>query len=318
MNIYNEFNKQFNGELLEKERLSKHTSFRIGGPADLMAVARNNEELLEAVTLSLKLNIPFFILGGGTNVVFHDMGFRGIVIKNLCLNYNVEGKRVFTECGVSISRLAEDVSKRGLKGLEHLGGLPGTVGGAITGNAGAYGKSIGDALEKATVFLLNEQCLKEVDRDFFNFSYRYSVLKHGEVKGIVISASLKLEEGNSEELIKIIKNDRHKRVTEHPVDPSAGCIFKNIEDGEKTGLDKSLIVHNKIPAGKLIDVMGLKGLNVGDAMVSEKHGNYIINKGHATCDNVKELIKVIKGRIKEEYNIELYEEVQFVPEVIKE
>jgi UDP-N-acetylmuramate dehydrogenase len=324
MKLYEQFISKFSGKILYKEPLCNHSSFKIGGPADIMVMASDTDRLREAVELCLYMDIPFFLLGGGTNIVFHDNGFRGIVIKNLCDNYSLDGEKIFVESGVPVNNFAEDMAGRGLKGLEALGGLPGTVGGAIAGNAGAYGSSIGDVLTSAKIFLLKERKSVEVDRDFFDFRYRYSRLKTGEVKALILSATLSLSGGDRKELLSVIEKDRYKRKTLHPTEPSAGCIFKNIEVHEKFRdylknkipymSEKELIVYNKLPAGKLIDITGLKGMSYGDAYVSEIHGNYIVNKGKATCSQVKELIGIIKKKIKEEFNIEFEEEIMFIPE----
>ncbi len=324
MKRYEQFLNKFSGKILKDELLAEHSSFKIGGPADIMVMAGTADVLKEAVSMCLDLDIPFFILGGGTNIVFHDKGFRGIVIKNLCNNYSVEGKEVFVESGVIISRFAEDMACRSLKGLEALGGLPGTVGGAIVGNAGAYGASIGDVLTSAKIFLLKERKTVEVERDFFDFRYRYSRFKTGEVKGVILSATLYMAQGNRDELLSFIEKDRYKRKTLHPTEPSAGCIFKNIEfsDSMKKNLYshslECLIIHNKLPAGKLIELAGLKGMFSGDACVSTVHGNYIVNRGKATCEQVKELISIVKKKIKEDFYIDFDEEVLFVPERLED
>ncbi|MEQ8192626.1 MAG: UDP-N-acetylmuramate dehydrogenase [Candidatus Eremiobacterota bacterium] len=325
MKRYEQFINKFSGKILKKEPLCKHSSFKIGGPADIMVMAGNTDVLEESVNLCIEFNIPFFILGGGTNIVFHDKGFRGIVIKNLCNNYSVEGEKVFVESGVIISRFAEDMAGRSLKGLEALGGLPGTVGGAIVGNAGAYGASIGNVLISAKIFLFKERKTVEVERDFFDFRYRYSRIKTGEVKCVILSAKLRMAQGNRDELLAVIEKDRYKRKTLHPTEPSAGCIFKNIEFSDEEFTDglkqkkyspslEGLIVHNKLPAGKLIELAGLKGASSGDACVSPVHGNYIVNRGKATCEQIKELISIVKKKIKEDFNIDFEEEVLFIPE----
>lgn len=324
MKRYEQFINKFSGKILKDEVLSEHSSFKIGGPADIMVMACTADVLKEAVSMCLDLDIPFFILGGGTNIVFHDKGFRGIVIKNLCNSYSVERKEVFVESGVIISRFAEDMAGKSLKGLEALGGLPGTVGGAIVGNAGAYGASIGDVLTSAKIFFLKERKTVEVERDFFDFRYRYSRFKTGEVEGVILSATLHMEQGNRDELLSFIEKDRYKRKTLHPTEPSAGCIFKNIEISDEK-IDflknkmpsfhlKEVIVHNKLPAGKLIELAGLKGMFSGDACVSTVHGNYIVNRGKATGEQVKELISIVKKKIKEDFYIDFEEEVLFVPE----
>ncbi|MEQ8226215.1 MAG: UDP-N-acetylmuramate dehydrogenase [Candidatus Eremiobacterota bacterium] len=322
MKRYEQFINKFSGKILKDELLSEHSSFKIGGPADIMVMAGTTDVLEESVSLCLDMKLPFFMLGGGTNIVFHDKGFRGIVIKNLCNHYSVEGEKVFVESGVIISRFAEDMAVRSLKGLESLGGLPGTVGGAIVGNAGAYGASIGDVLTSAKIFLLKERKTVDVERDFFDFRYRYSRLKTGEVKGVILSATLHMACGNRDELLAVIEKDRYKRKTLHPTEPSAGCIFKNIEfsDTMKKNLYshslEGLIIHNKLPAGKLIELAGLKGMSSGDACVSTVHGNYIVNMGKATCGQVKELISIVKKKIKEDFNIDFEEEVLFIPEFL--
>jgi len=329
MKRYEQFINKFSGKILKDELLSEHSSFKIGGPADIMVMAGNTDILEESVSLCLEFDIPFFMLGGGTNIVFNDKGFRGIIIKNLCKNYFVEGEKVFVESGVIMSSFAEDMAGRALKGLEALGGLPGTVGGAIVGNAGAYGASIGDVLTSAKIFLLKERKTVEVERDFFDFRYRYSRLKTGEVKGVILSATLHMVPGNRDELLALIEKDRYKRKTLHPTEPSAGCIFKNIEFSNEEFTDglkqknyspslEGLIVHNKLPAGKLIELAGLKGMSSGDACISPVHGNYIVNMGKATCGQVKELISIVKKKIKEDFNIDFEEEVLFIPERLYE
>ena len=195
---YREFENRFKGQLLKEEPLKRHTSFKIGGPADLMAVATKKEDLIEAVTSCLDLSIPYFILGGGTNLVFHDRGFRGVVIKNLCSGYRTNGKYVYVESGANLRTFAGNMSLRGLKGLENLAGIPGTVGGAIVGNAGAYGRAIGDILESAEVFFLEDKTVRETGKDFFDFKYRYSSMKNGQGSNIILSAKLRMDKGDRE------------------------------------------------------------------------------------------------------------------------
>jgi len=320
---YIKFEEIFKGEILRDELLSRHTSFKIGGPADLMVTARKTGELIEAVDCCQEFSIPFFILGGGTNIVFHDMGFRGVVIKNLCSSYETKGKYVYVESGACLSRFAGAMAEKGWKGLERLAGIPGTVGGAIVGNAGAYGRSIGDVLHSATLFFLNDRSVKEVDREFFDFKYRYSSMKNGQGGNIILSAKLLLEKGNPEELMDIIKKDRYKRRTFHPVEPSAGCIFKNIKVENDTFMEAlknripfipGIVVENKIPAGSIIDKMGLKGTVIGGATISELHGNYIVNRGRARSSDVIALVNLVKNRVKEEIDVELEPEVLFINE----
>lgn len=281
--------------------LAPLTSFKIGGPADFFFEARNPAELIKAISLSQAAGIDRFVLGGGYNVLISDRGFRGLVIKNRCSGFVAEGEEVGVQSGSSLHEVVERTAELGLSGLEFLAGIPGTVGGAVCGNAGAFGKSIGECLDKAVVFN-PEGGLKTVNRDYFGFEYRSSKLKRsGEV---LISASFHLEERSPQEVKKKAEEIRALRRQKHPEDEaSVGCFFKNIRKRDQT-----------IPAGKLLEEVGAKEMRVGKAAVFGKHANIIINTGGGKASEVRQLAEMMKQRVKERFGYLLEPEVVFLGE----
>lgn len=277
-----------------KEFLAPHTTFKIGGIADLFYEAKEEEEIVRAVKLARKLKIPYFILGGGSNLLISDEGFRGLVIKinNKKLEINNNGK-IKVDAGVPLSKLVEEVKKKSLTGLEFAVGIPGTVGGAIWGNAGAFQQSIGELVSRLKI--LNEEGrIKWLRLKDCQFSYRQSRFKSS--KEVILEVELKLKKGKRKEIEKKMAENLTKRLSQ-PKEPSAGCVFVN---------PKPLV------AGKLIQECGLKGKRVGDAQISSLHGNFIVNLGKARASEVIKLIKLIKEKVKEKFGVILQEEIQLV------
>ncbi len=291
------------GRVKRDEPMSSHTTFGIGGPADLFYEARTEEEVIEAVKLCRELAAPYFILGGGSNLLVSDRGVRGVVIKisnikykqSLSLRDQISNTAVVAEAGVRLAELVEEVAKRSLTGLEFLVGIPGTVGGAIVGNAGAWQQAIGDKVGRVKV-LDQDNETRWIARDGCQFGYRQSCFQ-GEEE-IVLGVELNLVQGKTEEIKKKMEEYRSKR-NQQPKEPSAGSIFVNPKPEA---------------AGSLIEKAGLKGYRVGQAQISPLHANFIINLGGASCDDVLQLISRVKETVKEELNVTLQEEVKIVGE----
>ncbi|MFA5070090.1 MAG: UDP-N-acetylmuramate dehydrogenase [Patescibacteria group bacterium] len=274
--------------------LASYTTFKIGGPAKYFAVVKKEEEMMAGLKWAKENKQPYFILGHGANILVSDKGFDGLVIKNEMKDTETNAA-VFVESGVVLADLIGQCAGKGISGLEFLAGVPSTLGGAIYGNAGSAQKAIGD-------FVVSVRAL---DRDLrvrvFNkadcgFAYRQSIFKNNEY--VILSATLKLEKGDAYNIIEGIKNLMlKKKETQDLEHPSAGCVFKNA-DG--------------YIAGRLIDELGLKGKKIGQAQISEKHANYIINLGGATADQVAQLISYIKQQVRDKKKIQLQEEINYV------
>ena len=279
------------------EPMSKHTTFRIGGPAAYFVTPMDTEELSQVVALCRAEKMPFFVLGHGSNILVRDKGMSAVVIQ-LYKNYSdfsIKGERVIAKAGVMLNRLGQEIRDAGLTGFEFAAGIPGTLGGAIMMNAGAHGGEMKDIVESVSLMdydgNLIEKSVSEMD-----FSYRHSIVEDEEL--IVIGATLKLKKGD----VKAI-NDRMQelaiaRKTKQPLEyPSAGSTFKRPEG---------------YYAGKLIMDTGLAGYSVGDAQVSEKHCGFVINKGHASAQDVITLINDVKKKVFDKYSVELSPEVKIV------
>jgi UDP-N-acetylmuramate dehydrogenase len=287
--------------VVENEPLRKHTTFQIGGLARYFFDAKREIDITDAINAATALNIPFFILGGGSNVLFSDAGFDGLIIKvsNAEMYFDEKGM-VEAGAGVPLAKLVRGALERGFAGLEFAAGIPGTLGGAIYGNAGLGkdGPWISNVLKYAVLQMPDGE-IKEADGDWLELSYRHSKLKDYSPKNrpVILSAVLQLTVGNAEELRKYIEEKVSMRAGKYPTEPSAGCIFKN-------PLEQS--------AASLIDQCGLKGTQIGGAKISERHANFIVNIGNAKASDVLELIKIVKEKVKEKFGIELEEEVQKV------
>ncbi|MCX7973492.1 MAG: UDP-N-acetylmuramate dehydrogenase [Candidatus Aminicenantes bacterium] len=282
--------------------LKEHSTFRIGGPADFFFEAYNLEELKQAVLFARDQKIPVYVIGGGSNILFADEGYRGLIIKNSSRGIKVflESLEIEALSGTKLSELVDFAAQSGLSGLEFMAGIPGTVGGAVWGNAGAFGRNIGDILVSAYIWEAGEE--RKVKRDFFDFGYRSSSLKKR--RSLLLSARFKVEKETSETVQKRVNDILSLRRLKHPPagTASAGSFFKNIfmPDGQK------------IAAGLLLDQAGVKGLRCGDAQVYPRHANFIINLGQAKAADVLTLAAEMKGRVKEKFGLELEEEVIYL------
>ena len=309
-------------EIKENEPLANHSTFKIGGPARYFYLAKDSRQLLKAIWTAEKFNLDYLILGWGSNLLISDQGFDGLVIRNTSNNLDVKGEEVFAEAGVNLSRLVGEASRAGLTGLEFAAGIPGTVGGAARNNAGAYGSSFGDLVTGLEVYKQGRTI--NLKREDMQYHYRSSILKHGE--GVILSVKIKLKKGDPkkihEEMIKIIKQRNQKL----PLEPSAGCIFKNIEL-DKLEINQDKIIkeldiseeewheatkYGKLPVAFIIDHLGLKNKKIGGCQISEKHAAFFINSGSAKAEHVMMMISDIKMRVRNQLGIQLEEEVEYV------
>ncbi len=299
--------------------LSPLTTFRLGGPAKFFVEIKNKEELIEAIEWSNKNNEPFFILGGGSNIIVSDQGVNGLVIKLNNDQIQAKGKRLECGAGAILSRVMSIATGLPLTGLEWAAGIPGTVGGAIRGNAGAFGSSISDIVETVDIFLAREKRFICLSRNDCQFSYRYSIFKNDSQK-IIWDVVLKLKKGNKEEIEAKIKKYLEHRQKIQPKLPSAGCIFKNIDfdylknvnpELASLALEKGIVKNNKVPTAWLIDYLGLKGKTIGGVKISLEHANFIVNIGYGKAEEVIMLISYIKQQIRDKLGVQLEEEVQY-------
>ena len=283
-------------EYLKDEMLSKHTTYKVGGPCKYMVFPKNVDELIKVCKLIKEKKIDYKVLGNGSNVVFSSKEYNGVIINLSKLNeYKLERTVLYASSGCSVPMLALYTVNNGLEGMEFATGFPASVGGAICMNAGCYGSSMSEITKEVT-YLDENLDVKTVSNKECHFTYRNSIFKNS--KKIVLSATFKLRKGNLEELKKIVNERMQKRIASQPLEkPSAGSVFKNPEGNY---------------AGKLIEDAGLKGKQVGGAKISEKHANFIINEKNATGEDIKKLVSLIKEEIEDRYNIKLETEQEFI------
>lgn len=303
MNKYNKFVGLFNefydiNDIKIDEKLSEYVNFKVGGPADILLIPNSKEQVIKSIKICKENNIPFYLIGNGSNILVRDGGFRGVVLslKNV-KNIYVDGEKIEAECGVMLKEVSDKAIENSLTGFEFACGIPGTIGGAVFMNAGAYDGEISKVIESAEV--IDENCnIIRLSREELDFGYRSSlVMKKGYT---VLSAVFKLEKGQVKTIKELIEDLTNKRESKQPLEyPSAGSTFKR-----PTGYF----------AGKLIQDAGLKGYSIGGAAVSEKHSGFVINKGNATAKDITDLIKHIQGEVKKQFGVDLHPEVRIIGE----
>ena len=290
--------EKLNLEKIEKDiSLSTLTTYKTGGIAKLVVYPNNINNLKQMLKLIHKYNIKYFILGKGSNTLFSDKEFNGVIIKlDKLNNFKIKQTEIYVESGMILSKLVQASIKNELTGLEFAIGIPGTIGGAIYMNAGAYGNNMSNIVK--SVIVLNEKFqIKEIPLEKLKFDYRYSIFQANK-NLICVSANIKLEHGNHEEIASKIKENLLKRKNSQPLEyPSAGSVFRNPEGNY---------------AGKIIEELGLKGKNIGGAEISTKHANFIINKNNASSSDILNLIKLVQKEVKDKYKIDLKLEQQLV------
>ena len=297
MNIIKEIKELHVGKVLENYTLKEHTTYKVGGKAICAVVPEDEKKLIMLLSYLKDKNIKYMVLGNGSNVIFNDSGYNGVIIKLDNFNHlNIINNKIVVGAGYPLNKLALRVSRLGFTGMEFAAGIPGTVGGAVYMNAGAYKSDMGYILTSIKVLTPNYE-IKTMKNKELDFHYRTSFLQKNK-DYICLEATITLIKGNSEEIMEIINERKKRRVETQPLEyPSAGSVFRNPEGDF---------------AGRLIEEIGYKGKSIGGAQVSEKHANFIINTGNATGEEIKELINDIKNKIKEKYNIELKVEQEFV------
>lgn len=291
-------------QIKRNEILAKHTTFRIGGPADYFLTPSCGEQVKEIVALCKEQNIPFYVLGNGSNVLASDEGYKGVIIhigtgmdRWQKISDENETVVITAGCGIMLAKLAKEVASLGLKGFEFAGGIPGTLGGAIAMNAGAYGGEIKDCILNAKV-LTGDGEIRMLDKEELQLGYRSSVIQKEAY--IVLEASFSFSKGEKKEIIEKMEMFNEQRREKQPLQyPSAGSTFKRPEG------------HF---AGKLIQDAGLRGYRVGDLMVSEKHCGFVVNVGNGTAKEAKQLMKDVQRIVYEQFQVTLEPEVRFLGE----
>lgn len=305
----------------EHESLAKHVNIRIGGPARFFVEVKSEQDVLDAVRLARQYDVAYFVLGGGSNTLVADEGWNGLVIKMTNRALVIDGARVVADAGVISALVARKCAEAGLRGFTWAISLPGTMGGAVRGNAGCFGGEMKDTV--TSVRVIRDDRIEEIMASDLRFSYRNSVFKDVDhARDVIFSVTMELLPGSSQEELALLDKNLASRKSSQPLgSSSAGCMFKNFAftDEEKivkitseTDIPFSMLASKRIAAGWIIEQLGLKGLQVGDAQVSDVHGNFLLNKGHATAHDIAALIRHIKARAYEAYGIELEEEVQFL------
>jgi UDP-N-acetylmuramate dehydrogenase len=291
---------RFGDKVKENVPLAPYTSARIGGPADIFLTADTSAELARIVKFLWKQEMPFTLLGGGSNVLVSDRGVRGVVILNRAKKATFHAgdqPTVTAESGVVFSNLANRCASKGLAGLEWAATVPGTVGGAVYGNAGAFGGDMAGNLVWAE--LLTEKGRERFTVGQMGYGYRTSVLKRGEMKAIVLLVELSLKNSTKEDVtVKIQQFGAHRKATQPP-GASMGSMFKN-PPGDY--------------AGRLIEAAGLKGTRIGNAEVSPVHGNFFINHGNTKAEDIRALIQLVQKTVKQKLDVELELEIEVIGE----
>lgn len=287
------------------EPMSKHTSFRVGGNADVYIIVQNKENLIEVLKIAKEYNLPITIVGNGTNLLVKDNGIRGLVINYASSNFEiidsnkVDEYKIKVDSGVKNGVLAQFLLKNELTGFEFAAGIPGTIGGAIYMNAGAFGGEIANIVESVTYISLKDLKIYTLKNEQCEFAYRTSIFEQDEDK-IILEAIFNFKKGKKEEIAQKMDEFRNKRLSSQPLDkPSAGSTFKRGE--------------NFITA-KLIDECNLKGYKIGGAQVSEKHAGFIINTGNASAKDIIDLIEYVKTKVYEKFGVEIKPEVRVIGE----
>jgi len=304
MNLYKDFGKKlssiFESDMIKiDEPMKNHTSFKVGGPVDILITPNNIEEVVKIINICMSDQVPYFIIGNGTNLLVMDGGIRGVVIKLSKLNkVKVDGDIITAESGATLWTICKAALKEELTGFEFACGIPGSIGGAVTMNAGAYNGEISNVVHSAKI-IDNYGNVKTLNKEEMELGYRISsILKFGYT---VLEVTLKFQKGEYEKISTRIQDLNRRRSEKQPLEfASAGSTFKRPEG---------------YFAAKLIEDTGLKGFCVGGAEVSKKHSGFIINKGDASAKDILDLISIVQDKVKEKYDVELFTEVRIIGEV---
>ena len=308
--------------VMEREPMAKHTSFRIGGPARLYVIASSSEALIQAVQAAEEANVPWYVFGGGSNLLVADEGFEGVMIQAANRGLEIREGRILLESGVVTIFAARKIVEAGFEGFEWASGVPGTIGGAIYGDAGCFGGEMRDAVVSVDAYRLRDKTRLTLSKEDCRFGYRESLFKHE--PHIILGCVLQLKKAADPAVTRLKFEEVMKmRVQKQPLDQSScGCIFKNYEFKEESELTvlrrqikeipEGMLKNHVLAAGWLIDQVGMRGMAIGNIAISEKHGNFLVNKGQARAQDVVQLISLVKMKVRDELGIELQEEAQFV------
>ncbi|SMB96422.1 UDP-N-acetylmuramate dehydrogenase [Desulfonispora thiosulfatigenes DSM 11270] len=291
--LAHDFQKEVKGKVILNELMSRHTTWHIGGPADLLFNPQDIDDLKKALIFAGNNNLEITIVGAGSNILVKDTGIRGLVICVNSLNkWKMENNYLVVEPGLTLPFMSYIAAKEGLAGLEFASGIPGSIGGAVLMNAGAHGRQMSDVVKGINVMDYTGKIISLANKDI-GFDYRSTKLKNKTC--IITSIKLRLEKDDPEKVKENMNIYQEFRRNKQPINyPNAGSVFKN-PDGDS--------------AGRIIDSIGAKGWKIGGAMVSPKHANFIVNTGNAKCSDVLELIEKIKQKAKEENNLILEPEI---------
>ena len=297
--IYDEIIKLVSADrVLRNEPMSGHTTFRVGGPVDIFVSIKDEKEAAAVVRLLSMNKVPYLVIGNGSNLLVCDEGFRGVVVevgRNFS-DVSISEDRIMASAGALMVKVANDAYKAGLSGLEFASGIPGTIGGGVCMNAGAYGGELKDVVSKVTLLDVSTGEIVIKNNEEMDFSYRHSIIKDNPY--IVLSVEITLKKGIQEEIKARMDELKDQRTAKQPLEyPSAGSTFKRPEG---------------YFAGKLIQDAGLKGYTVGGAQVSEKHSGFVINRGGATASDIMTLIDDVARIVKEKFDVQLEPEVIIV------
>ena len=284
-------------DILTEEPMSRHTTFRIGGEAACFIRISSEEQLRKLIPYFENVGVEYFVLGKGSNLLVGDKGYPGVIlqISDACQQIEAEENRLQVQAGAALSKVALFAMERGLEGLEFAAGIPGTVGGGVVMNAGAYGGEMKQVVESVRV-LSSEGEILTLDNDTMEFGYRTSIIRNRNFT--VLSVTFRLREGNREEIRAIIEDFQKRRMEKQPLNyPSAGSTFKRPEG---------------YFAGKLIMDAGLRGFQIGDARVSDKHCGFVVNVGKATARDVTDVIEEVQEKVRERFGVSLEREVIYL------
>lgn len=299
---YDQLNDKLDKRVQRDVALAPFTSFGIGGPAKFFFVAHIPTDIVRAVKAARDEVMKFFILGGGSNILFDDRGYEGLIIKDECNKFTVLPDGMSAQSGAVVDKMVDAALEAGFEGIEYAAGIRGTIGGAVYGNAGAFGHAINEILKRAVLYT-HENKIAIVDNDHFRFAYRKSSLS--ESGDVVLSVQLQLKSGDPAKLAEIINERRQFRNDRHPVGlGSAGSVFKNLRTLEDP--------TNVTPAGKILEAAGVRGMRIGDAAVFEKHCNIVVNLGHSTSNDVKTLVAQMESAAKAKFGVDLKREILYI------
>ena len=297
--------KSFFGDSLRTdEMMSRYSVMQVGGKADYLVIAENMEELEAFVSFLWDEEIPFLLLGGGSNILISDSGIREFVLVNQAkkiefLEQDDDSILIWAESGASFGNLVRRAGSKGLSGMEWASGIPGTVGGAVVNNAGAFGSNVAENLYMADILHILDDSIQRSDWsvDKFGYDYRHSLIKSGDKQAVVLSATFRLDRSTPEAVKGRISEIAEVRKSSQPSGASLGSMFKNPPGNY---------------AGKLIEEAGLKGTRVGDIQISTDHGNFFLNRGQATAADIADLILLVQDQVYEKFGIKLELEIQFI------